>query len=98
MIVFSGQLLGADVLPGRDPSPASTLVKLYDDEAGEPTEPDPLIIRCAGRSASASLRSPSAAGGNQAQSATAARTGRLLPTLPIPRNFARNPISAFARC
>lgn len=38
MIVFSGQLLGADVLPGRDPYPASTLVKLYDDESGEPLQ------------------------------------------------------------
>ncbi len=36
MVIFSGQLLGADLMPGREPYPPSTLIRLYDDEAGEP--------------------------------------------------------------
>jgi hypothetical protein len=36
MINFFGQLLGADIMPGREPYPPSTLIRLYDDEAGEP--------------------------------------------------------------
>jgi hypothetical protein len=36
MINFFGQLLGADIMPGREPYPPSALIRLYHDEAGEP--------------------------------------------------------------